>query len=79
MKTISVDLPDKLATKLKNLAATLKVSEDELIARSLEEFVFKLKQKNDFQDIGFGMWKDREDMKDSTDWVKKFREREWHR
>lgn len=79
MKTVSVVLPDKLANQLKNVAATLNVSADELIARSLEEFVLNLKHKNDFQDVGFGMWKDRADMTDSTRWVRKLREREWRR
>ncbi len=26
-----------------------------------------------------GMWKDREDMKDSVEWVSRMRDREWHR
>jgi hypothetical protein len=32
----------------------------------------------DFTDLGFvGMWRDRDDMRDSTDWVRTLREREW--
>jgi hypothetical protein len=79
MKTISAKLPDKLANQLKALAATLNISEDELIARSLEEYLSKLEQPNDFEPIGFGMWKEREDMRDSTAWVRKLRETEWRR
>lgn len=79
MRTISAKLPDRLAAQLKALAAALKVSEDELIARSLEEYLSKLAQRDEFEPIGFGMWKDREEMKDSTQWVRKLRETEWHR
>ena len=32
----------------------------------------------DLTDLGFvGMWRDREDMRDSTAWVRSLREREW--
>lgn len=32
----------------------------------------------DLKDLGFvGMWRDREDMRDSTAWVRTLREREW--
>lgn len=32
----------------------------------------------DLKDLGFvGMWRDREDMRDSTAWVRRLREREW--
>ena len=32
----------------------------------------------DLTDLGFvGMWRDREDMSDSTAWVRRLREREW--
>jgi len=32
----------------------------------------------DLTDLGFvGMWRDREDMRDSTAWVRRLREREW--
>jgi hypothetical protein len=37
------------------------------------------KQGNrDLTELGFvGMWRDREDMRDSTGWVRNLREREW--
>jgi len=79
MKTVSAKLPDRLAARLKAMAAALKVSVDELIARSLEEYLAKLERMDDFDPIGFGMWKDREEMKDSAAWVRKLRETEWHR
>jgi hypothetical protein len=79
MKAIPVKLPDRLIIQLKTLASTLRVSEDELIARSLEEYLPKLEQGNEFKPIGFGMWADREEMEDSGAWVRKLRETEWQR
>ena len=66
MKTVSAKLPDASAARLKALTATLKVPVDELIARSLEEYPAKLEKIGDFGPIGFGMWKDREEMQDSA-------------
>ena len=79
MKTISAKLPNKLVGQMKTLAAALKISEDELIIRCLEEYLPKLENSNEFQPIGFGMWEDRVEMKNSTAWVRKLRETEWHR
>ena len=34
--------------------------------------------ERDLTDLGFvGMWRDRDDMRDSTAWVRRLREREW--
>ena len=78
MKTVFAKLPDALTARLKALAATLKVPVDELIARSLEEYLAKLEKIDDFEPIGFGMWKDREEMEDSAAWVRRLRETEWY-
>jgi predicted transcriptional regulator len=74
MKTVLAKLPDELASQLKTLAARLKISEDELIARSLEAYLSTLDESREFQPHGFGMWKDRKGMKDSAAWVRRLRE-----
>jgi len=73
----------------------MEVSKDNIIEDSLREYLSKLEQnkleelmslrvkrsnqKENFNPVGFGMWKDREDMDDSAQWVRNFREREWKR
>lgn len=79
MKGISMKLPDELALKLETLAKKLLIPEEEIIAHSLEEYLAKLEKMDEFEPIGFGMWKDREDMKDPAAWVRKLRETEWRR
>lgn len=76
MKGISIKLPDELALKLGTLAKELKISEEEIIARSLEEYLAKLEKMDELEPIGFGMWKDREGMKDPAAWVRSLRETE---
>lgn len=79
MKTIAAKLSDQLIGQLRTRATALKISEDELIARSLEEYLSKLEQWEKLEPIGFGMWKTREDMKDPVAWVRKLRETAWRR
>lgn len=79
MKGVSIKLPDELMLKLKTLARKLSLPEEEIIARSLEEYLAKLEKLDEFKPIGFGMWRDREDMEDPAAWVRKLRETEWRR
>lgn len=37
------------------------------------------KRKSLLEEPFFGMWRDREDLADSTEWVRRIREREWTR
>lgn len=40
----------------------------------------KSKPKSSWRDSpAVGMWKDREDMKDSVEWVRQMRKKHWHR
>jgi len=76
MKRIVADLPDDLASTLKALSQRLGITEKELVAQSVKAYLKALDETGKLKAIGFGMWKDREDMKDSTQWVRKLRETE---
>jgi hypothetical protein len=86
MREISAVLSDEIASKLEVLSKEIEVSKDTIIEDSLREYLSKLEQnkpekvlKGNFNPVGFGMWKDREDMDDSAQWVKNLREKEWKR
>ncbi|MBC8232698.1 hypothetical protein H8E77_24380 [bacterium] len=85
MREISAVLSDEIASKLEVLSKEMEVSKNTIIEDSLQEYFSKLEQnrsekvKGYFNPVGFGMWKDREDMEDSAQWVRNLREREWKR
>jgi len=86
MKEILTVLSDEIVSKLKVLSKEMGVPEDNIIEESLREYISKLeKEKKErrkighFNPVGFGMWKDREDMKDSGKWVRNLRKKEWKR
>ena len=95
MREISAVLSDEIVAKLDVLSSEMDVSKDTIIEDSLREYLSKLEQnrsekvmslrakqsnqKVHFNPVGFGMWKDREDMEDSAQWVRNLREREWKR
>jgi len=86
MKEILAVLSDDIALKLEVLSQEMNISKDTIIEDSLREYLRILEQskpeeytKEHFSPVGFGMWKDREDMNDSAQWVRNLREREWKR
>ena len=86
MREISAVLSDEIVAKLDVLSSEMDVSKDTIIEDSLREYLSKLEQnrsekvqKVHFNPVGFGMWKDREDMEDSAQWVRNLREKEWKR
>lgn len=86
MKEILAVLSDEIISRLEVLSKEMGVPEDNIIEDSLREYLSKLEKdkperypKRHFNPVGFGMWKDREDMKDSAQWVRSLREKEWKR
>ena len=80
MREISAVLSDEIASKLEILSKEMKVSKNTIIERSLREYfsnteknMSKKEQKKHFNPVGFGMWKDREDMKEPAQWVRNLR------
>ncbi len=79
MATISAQLSEELAERVRSVAESLGLSEAEVITRSLEVYLEQFPEGDDLDPVGFGMWADRPDMTGSTDWVRRLREREWQR
>ena len=86
MREISAILSDEIVSQLEVLSMKMKLSRNTIIENSLREYLSKLEQSKDEEDppehfnpVGFGMWKDREEMDDSAQWVRNLREREWKR
>ncbi|MFQ6042120.1 MAG: hypothetical protein ACE5PV_14785 [Candidatus Poribacteria bacterium] len=95
MREISAVLSDEISLKLEVLSKEMDISKETIIEYSLREYLSKLErnrsekvmslrakqsnQEGHFNPVGFGMWKDREDMKDSAKWVRTLREKEWKR
>jgi hypothetical protein len=42
-------------------------------------YLADIRSKEAFEPIGFGMWANREEIKDATKWVHELRGREWER
>jgi hypothetical protein len=66
--------------KLKTVSKRLSVPEKEIVRRSVEAYIQKLEgMEEELELIGFGMWKDRSEMGNSSKWVAELREKEWNR
>ena len=86
MREISAILSDEIVSQLEVLSKKMKLSRNTIIENSLREYLSKLEQSRDEEDpqeyfnpVGFGMWRAREEMDDSAQWVRNLREREWKR
>lgn len=78
---MTIGLPGEIIEELKRVSTHLNILPEELIKRSITEYLQKLKSKTEpeFDTIGFGMWAGRTEMENSVRWVHKLREQEWNR
>ena len=80
MEGISDLLPEETVKKLKTVSKRLSVPEREIVRRSVETYIRRLGvMEEEFEPVGFGMWKDRSEMGKSSKWVAELREKEWSR
>jgi hypothetical protein len=79
MKELKTVLSDEEFHNLEHIAQELGVSAEEVLRRSLTEYLAKVKAASAFEPIGFGMWAGRPEMQDATKWVQELRRREWER
>ena len=80
MEGISDLLPEETVKKLKTVSKRLSVPEREIVRRSVEAYIQRLEvMEEEFEPVGFGMWKDRSEMGNSSKWVAELREKEWSR
>jgi len=76
MEWISELLPEEDVQKLKSVPKRLPLHEGEIVMRSVEAHIQKLAgMEEEFESVGFGMWKDRSEMGNSSKWVEELRKR----
>lgn len=58
----------------------LSIPEKEIVKRGVETYIQRLAgMEEELELVGFGMWKDRSEMSNSSKWVAELREKEWNR
>jgi len=77
MKQITATLRDDQFHHLEGLAQQTGLTVEQLVVRSIEAFLGPTGTARVFDPLGAGMWKNRKEMRDSTQWVDKLREQEW--
>ena len=69
MEGISDLLPEETVKKLKTVSKRLSVPEREIVRRSVETYIQRLGvMEEEFEPVGFGMWKDRSVEKEWSRW-----------
>ena len=66
--------------KIKKLLSEAKQQAQDFVDFLYERYIkdeVKKSKKSILESSFFGMWKDREDMQDSTEWVRKVRKSQW--
>ncbi len=79
MKELKVILSDKEIHNLEKTSKAVGLPAEEIVRRSLADYLEKLRIQSEFDPVGFGMWQGRIEMQDSTKWVKGLRSHEWDR
>ncbi len=79
MKELKVVLSDKEIHNLEKTSKAVGLPAEEIIRRSLADYLEKLRVEPEFDPVGFGMWEGRIEMQDSTKWVQGLRSQEWDR
>ena len=80
MEGISELLPEEDVQKLKSVSKRMSIPEKEIVRRSVEAYIRKLEgMEEELELVGFGMWKDRSEMGNSSKWVEELRKEEWNR
>jgi hypothetical protein len=79
MKELKAVVSDEEFHDLEHIAKAAGVPVEEILHRSVTEYLAKIKAEPAFEPIGFGMWAHRQEMQDATKWVHELRRREWER
>lgn len=79
MKEVRIVLSDEEFSALEQAAKVLGIPAEEILKRSLAEYLEKVRAEPAFDPVGFGMWAHRFEMQDAAKWVEELRHREWHR
>ena len=79
MKELRAIVSDEEFHELEQVAKAQGMSEEEIVRRSVMEYLAKVKSESGFEPIGFGMWAHRPEMQDAAAWVRELRRQEWVR
>ncbi len=79
MKELKTVVSDEAFHDLEQVAEGLGVPIEEILRRSVTAYLAEIRSEAAFEPIGFGMWADRQEMRDATKWVHELRSREWER
>ncbi len=77
MKELKVVLSDKEIHNLEKTSKAVGLPAEEIIRKSLADYLEKLRIESEFDPVGFGMWESRIEMQDSKKWVQGLRSQEW--
>ena len=79
MKELKAIVSDEEFHELEQIAKAQGMPEEEIVRRSVVEYLAKVKAEPKFEPIGFGMWAHRPEMQDASAWVRELRRQEWVR
>lgn len=79
MRELKFVLSDKEIHNLEKTSKAVGLPAEEIVRRSLAEYLEKLRIESEFDPVGFGMWEGRTEMQDSTKWVQGLRSQQWDR
>ena len=69
MKELKTIVSDEEFHELEQVAKVQGMPEEEIVRRSVVEYLAKAKAESAFEPIGFGMWAHRPEMQDASAWV----------
>jgi hypothetical protein len=79
MKELTATVSDEEFAKLEQVAKAQGLPVEEVVRRSVVEYLVKVGAEPAFEPIGFGMWAHRHEMQDAPTWVHELRRQDWVR
>jgi hypothetical protein len=79
MKELTTTVSDEELHELEQVANAHGMPVEEILRRSIVEYLAKVRAELPFEPIGFGMWAHRPEMQDASVWVHELRRQEWVR
>jgi hypothetical protein len=79
MKELKATVSDEEFHELEQVAKAQGLPMEEIVRRSVADYLVKVGTESVFEPIGFGMWAHRHEMQDAPAWVHELRRQEWTR
>jgi hypothetical protein len=77
MKELKTTVSDEEFCELEQVAKVQELPAEEILRRSVAEYIAKVRTELAFEPVGFGMWAHRHEMQDASAWVYELRRQEW--